>query len=272
MGRRSAVPLYKTRHVSFVEAIHESDDSDKAMASHLAVGTGGRPYTIAHTHKSWFVYGEDGALYYRVPHSAPCHKYGNTSPCGDCSRFGHDEYEPKTPAGGGRRILLPNEWTNPVTREKEYFGLRDAVESYFALDGPRSPKGVQYGNEMLDGNGISAGHLNDWIRDIGAQSSISAALREDWLHDVITIEDPKDDRNEREVKQIQQFGTDDDGNEIPDIIAHDMRATYCTQLMRNDVSRTKAINKTGHAVPDSMNPYVHFAEKEIDSSEESDFY
>jgi hypothetical protein len=42
--------------------------------------------------------------------------------------------------------------------------------------------------------------------------------------------------------------------------------------MRNDVPRTKAINKTGHAVPESMNTYVSFAEKEIDGEEEQGFY
>ena len=272
MAQRNAVPLYKTRHVAFVDAIKESENSDKSMASHLAVGTGGRNYTICHTHKSWFVYDEDGALWYRIPSSAPCYKNGNASPCGDCVNYDHDKYEPKTPASEGRRILVPNEWTNPVTGEKEYFGLRDAVESYFALSGPRAPDGLQHGNDMFAGDGICTGTLNNWIRDIAAQSSISAALRKDWIHEAIDIEDPEDDGNDREVGQITDRGTDSDGNEIPDLFAHDMRATYCTQLMRNDVSRTKAINKTGHNVPDSMNPYVRFAEKEIDAAEESNFY
>jgi hypothetical protein len=271
MAQRSTVPLYKARHVAFVEAIKESDESDKSMASHLTVGTGGRNYTICHTHKSWFVYDENGSLYYRIPQSDRCRKDGDTSLCGKCRQYGH-EYEPKTPAGEGRRILIPNEWTNPVTGDKEYFGLRDAVESYFALDGPRAPDGLQHGNDMLGGNGISEGALNTWIRDIAAQSSISAALREDWIREAITIEDPEDDDNDREKEQIKDWGTGSDGNEIPDLFAHDLRATYCTQLMRNDVPRTKAINKTGHKVPSSMNTYVSFAEKEIDGEEEQGFY
>jgi hypothetical protein len=131
---------------------------------------------------------------------------------------------------------------------------------------------VQHGNEMLGGNGISLGTLNRWIRDIAAQSSMSATLREEWIREAIDIEDPEDDDNEREKKQIKDWGTDSNGNEIPDLFAHDMRATYCTQLMRNDVSRTKAINKTGHKVPKSMNTYVRFAEKEIDEEEEQGFY
>jgi hypothetical protein len=272
MPRRDAVPLFKTRHAAFVGAILNHDNPDKAIAAHLQVGTGARADTICHTHSSWFVYNREGALYYRIPGSDPCRKYGDHEPCGDCRRSGHDEYEPKTPAGEGRRILLTNHWTNPDTGEKEYFGLRDAVESYFALDGTHAPDGVQHGNEMVQGNGVSATSLNIWIREIAAQSTISATLRKDLLQDEIKIEHPDDDENNRKVKQIRDFGTDDDGNKIPDIISHDMRATFCTQLMRNDVSRDKAINKTGHKTPGSMEPYIRFAEGEIDEQEESGFY
>lgn len=266
MARRSAVPLYKSRHSAFIQAIQDANDPDKAISSHLAIGTGARAYTITHTHKSWFIYNEEGALYYRVPHSSPCYKKGNTSPCGDCNRYDHTEYEPKTPAGEGRRILLSNEWTNPVTGEREYFGLRDAVESYFALESDRAPEGAQHGHDMIDGDGITIGTLSTWIRDIAAQSTISKDLREDRLREAIKIDD------DRENLQIKDFGKDEDGNDIPDIFAHDMRASYCTQLMRNDVPRSKAINKTGHNVQSSMNPYISFAEAEIDAAEETTFY
>lgn len=266
MGRRDAIPLYKTRHAAFVEAIQEADNPGKSIASHLAVGTGSRGNTICHTRSSWFVYNETGDLYYRVPGSDACYKYGNTSPCGDCRRYDHEEYEPKTPAGEGRRILLTNTWTNPVTKEEEYFGLRDAVESYFAISDPRAPDGVQHGHEMIDGDGISLGTLNKWIRDIGALSTISKDLREDRLRDEITIDE------DREQEQIVDFGTDADGDEIPDLTSHDMRATFATHLMRNNVPRTKAVTKTGHKNPDAMQPYVTFAEKEIGAAEESGFY
>jgi len=273
MARRSAVPLFKSRHAAFIRGIEEADDNDKAMASHLSVGTGARAYTITHTHKSWFVYNQEGALYYRIPKSDPCYKYGDMSPCGGCKLYDHDEYQPKTPAGEGRRILISNEWTNPATGEKEYFGLRDRVESYFALDGPRAPDGVEYGNDMIDGDGISVKTLNRWVRSIGGVSSISADLRRDRLREEIDVEEVDvDDPKKRDMEQIKDFGTDRDGNEIPDLMNHDMRATFCTQLMRNNVSRTKAIEKTGHKDPDSMSTYVKFAEKEIDSEEESSFY
>lgn len=268
MPRRDAVPLYKSRHVAFVEAIHDADNSDKSMVSHLAVGTGARADTICHTHSSWFTYGEDGGLYYRVPHSDSCRKFGNSDPCGDCKNNGHEKFEPKTPAGEGRRILLTNEWTNPVTGEKEYFGIKDAVEAYFAIDHHRAPSQAQHGNEMIDGDGTTKSTLNEWLRDIAAKSTIHRTDREEWLREVITIED-KDDR---EVDQIYDYGMDEDGNSIPDIFAHDMRATFCTQLMRNDVPRTKAINKTGHKVPATMDRYVAFHEKEIGEDEERDYY
>lgn len=271
MPRRSAVPLFKDRHAAFVSALLDHDHSDKAMAAHLQVGTGPRGDTICHTHSSWFVY--DGtALYYRVPSSDPCRKYGSHEPCGDCKNLDHDGYEPKTPAGAGRRILIPNNWTNPVTGETEYFGLRDRVENYFRLEGPRAPSDVQYGKRMIADDGISRGTLNSWIREIAAESTISATLRKDRLRDQLLVEATDDNDNDREVQQIRDFGIDSDGNQIPDIISHDLRATFCTQLMRNDVPRTKAITKTGHKRPESMGPYVQFAEGEIDESEEKDFY
>jgi hypothetical protein len=272
MPRRDAIPLYKTRHAALVDAILDHDNPDKSIAAHLHVGTGPRGDTICHTHSSWFVYTREGALYYRIPGSDPCRKSGDREPCGDCAKCDHDEYEPKTPAGEGRRILITNTWTNPATNEEEYFGLRDAVEQYFALDGPHAPDGVQHGHEMIAGDGISLGTLNTWIRDIAAESTISATMREDRLRDEIDIEDTDDDDNSRKIEQIVDFGTDDNGNEIPEIMSHDMRATYCTHLMRNDVPRTKAINKTGHKSPDSMEPYVTFAEGEIDEVEEAGFY
>lgn len=266
MPRRDTVPLYSTRHVAFVEAILEESNLDKSIVSHLSVGLGPRANTVCHTHSSWFRYKPDGSLYYKIPASDPCRKYGNTEPCGECNRGNNEKYEPKTPASAGREILIKNEWTNPVTNEREYFGLKDAVENYFALSGTHAPDGVQHGHEMIQGNGISIGTLSDWIRDVAAQSDISATLREDRLREVVTINE------DSSVEQIKDFGTDSDGNEIPDIFAHDMRATFVTHLMRNDVRRHKAILKTGHKNPESMEPYVKFAEDEIKASEEAMFY
>lgn len=276
--RRSVVPLFKSRHAALVEGIHEADDPDKAITTHLAIGLGIRVNTLTHTHEGRFEYGdpamgEEDALYYRVPKSEPCKKYGNTEPCGDCTDLGHTEYGVKTPAGEGRRLLCHNEWTNPVTGEEEYFGLQDACESYFALSGPRVDNDLRHGHEMIDGNGVSSNAAVDWIREIAAKSAVAKDLREDWIRECIDVEEVDPDNPEkRDREQIRDFGTDEEGNGIPDIFTHDLRASYITQLMRNDVPRDKAINKTGHKEPDSMSPYVRFSEKEIDSAEESGYY
>lgn len=273
MSRRDAIPLFTSEHPAFLNGIREIDNNDKAMVSHLAVGVGGRGYTITHTHKTWFTYDGD-ALYYRIPDSDHCYKYGDTEPCGQCNLYDHNGYEPKTPAGEGRRILITNKWTNPATNEEEYFGLRDRVESYFSLDGPRAPEGLQHGNDMIDGDGISLKTLNSWIRDVGAVSTIAKDLRRERLEEHIEEleEADPDDPEKRDVEQIMDFGTDKHGRDIPDLMSHDMRATFCTQLMRNDVSRTKAIEKTGHKNTNAMERYVTFAENDIVEEEEEGFY
>jgi len=268
MGHRTAIPLYKTRHVAFVEALKNCDKPDRAIGPYLSFGTGPRGDTVCHTHASWFTYNHDGALYYRIPKSDPCRKYGDTTPCGDCNKYDHDEYSPKTPAAEGRRILIKNEWTNPVTGEREYFGLRDAVENYFGIESNRAPDGVQHGNKMIDGDGISLGTLNADIRRIAAQSDISPSLRRERLEEELTIEDEAD----RERDQITDWGRDSDGNGIPDITSHDGRASYITQLMRNDMPRTKALTKTGHKNVETLSRYVSFAEGEIDEQEEDQYY
>ncbi|MFB6198990.1 MAG: hypothetical protein ABEI52_12110 [Halobacteriaceae archaeon] len=268
MGHRDAIPLYKTRHVAFVETILESDKRDRAIASHLSIGTGARGGTIIHTHSSWFTYNASGDLYYKIPKSEPCRQNGQKGePCCECD----GTFEPKTPAAEGRRILISNNWINPVTGEQEYFGLRDAVEDYFAISNDRSPEDVSHGNKMIDGDGISLSSLNTWIRDIAADSAMSGELREERLREEIDIEYVDDDDNDRKLKQIKER-YDSDGNKIPDLTSHDLRATFCTQLMRNDILRSKAIKKTGHKHEETLSTYVSFAEGEIDAAEEDLMY
>ena len=272
MPRRDAIPLKKRTHLAFVEAAHAHPNNDRQTACLLQVGTGVRGDTLCHIHAEWFHYkrskepDKKPPLYLKIPKEDQCRKGEDTEPCGDCNMSDHQGYEPKTPAGEGREILIDDMWTNPVTKEREYFPLRDVVESYFALSGTHAPDGVQHGNNMIQGKGICKGTLNTWVRDVGARADISAQFREDWLREQITIEE------DRKVPQIKDFGRDDDGNEIPDLFNHDLRATYCTQLMRNDVPRDKAINKTGHEVPESMDSYIGFAKDEIDPKEETQFY
>jgi hypothetical protein len=211
-----------------------------------------------------------------VPDSDPCRKYNTHNPCCDCNTVGHTDYEPKTPAGEGREILIDDQWWNPVTGEREYFPLRDIVESYFALSGTHAPddEQIKFGHDMIDGDGISEATLNEWIRDVGAQAKISRQERADWLRQHIEIEDPDDDDNDRQLEQIIDFGRDRNGNEIPDFISHDLRASFCTQLMRpvTDASRQDAILLTGHETPASMTTYLEFANDEISSETETLMY
>jgi hypothetical protein len=295
MGRRDAIPLHRTRHAEFVDAADNHPDPDEQVASLLHIGSGGRGDTICHVHADWFRYKRPTTidhskftedyppLYLKIPSQETCRKYGTDEPCGDCNRTGHvDEkdgkkigrYEPKTPAGEGREILISDEWYNPVTGEQEYYPLRDVVESYFSLSGTHAPDGVEYGNDMIDGDGISLGTLNEWERKVGAEAKISRQEREDWLRKHIGIENPEDDENDRKTEQIVDFGTDRDGNEIPDIISHDMRASFITQLMRpvTRCTRQDAIPITGHAVAESMDTYLAFANDEVGSKDEVHYH
>lgn len=284
MGYRDAIPLNRSRHIALVEGIHTADDASKAMATHLSVGTGPRGDTIGHTHEDWFLY-EEGDLYYKIPNKERCRKTSTmgSGPCTRCTSNNreHDDFIPKTPSGQGRRILISNNWTNPVTKEKEYFGLRDRVENYFGLSSNAAPDGAEYGHNMIQssmGDGVGLTTLNDWIRDIAAQSTISAKLRAERLNeelepDYYYDDDGKKDGIKRTVEeQIADNGKDKNGNKIPDITSHDLRATFCTQLMRNNFNKFKARRMTGHKNIESLETYVNFADAEVDAGELEDAY
>lgn len=278
MGHRDSIPLNPARHVAQLEGILDCDDPDKAVASHLSLGTGARGDTICHTHKTWFAYDEDGDLYYQIPNRGPCRKYGHHEPCGDCNRSNRSEYKPKTPAGGGRRILIPNEYTNPVTREKEYFGLRDRVENYFELNNDAAPDGSEFGYDMIQGShgdGLSLQTLNDWIREIAAESPMKAQFREDRLRAELEPDRNEDGEITRTVEEkIEKghHGVNANGTRYPDVTSHDLRATFCTQLMRNDYPGIKAKTLTGHKNIATLERYVKFAEKELSGGSQQDAY
>lgn len=275
MPSRTAIPLHKKRQAKFIEGAHSHDNPHKSLVSLLALGTGPRNITVGHVHEDWFFYDDDeDALWMQIPAREECRKDPDSDKaCGDCRDNGHDHYEPKTPAGEDRLILITNNYTNHNeggrTGEKQYFGLRDMVEQYFALSDPGAPDGAQHGHRMIskEGNGVSRNTLNHWIRDIAAHSEIKAPMRARRIRKEIVDED--DDDYEDPVKK---WGRDDSGNTVPDLFAHDLRASYCTQLMRCEVPPTKAINKTGHADPDSLKPYVMMAANEIDAGEEESFF
>jgi hypothetical protein len=269
MGRRTAVPLHKNRMAKFIDAAHEIPRDNRKVTGLLAIGSGGRYATVAHTHSNWFEYDDKGNLYYRIPASDDCRIGNGDGPCGACNKADKEKYTPKTPAGTGRRILIKNTYTDHSqggrNGKEAYLGLRDVVENYFALTGPNAPDDVRHGFEMIESTdcpGFSNVTGNEWLREIAAQSAIRKGARHDRLV------------NENSVSNddIADFGYDNDGNGIPDIIFHDMRASFCTQLMRNEIPPAKAINKTGHKDPDSMKPYIMFAQNEIGVNEEQGYF
>lgn len=282
MPRRDAVPLHKNRQAKLIDAIQNFDNQHKRVTTHLGLGTGARNSTICHVHRDWFFYEGDN-LYIQIPGEAECRKDSEHNGCGDCRQAGRDHFKVKTEAGEGRIILITNEWTNHAKGgrkgKEEYFGLKDEVESYFALDVPGAPDDplVQKGYDMIqaDGtDGLSTTTANGWLREVAAESTIRSPLRERRLEQELTSGTNRDDDDERPVsEQIRNFGTDDQGNQIPDVMFHDLRACYCTQLMRGDqVPPNKAVNKTGHKDPDTIKPYIMFAANEIDAAEESNWF
>jgi hypothetical protein len=72
--------------------------------------------------------------------------------------------------------------------------------------------------------------------------------------------------------QIRDFGVDEEGNRIPDLIAHDLRASFCTQLARNDTETAYAMTKTGHKLEETFYRYVQFARDELDKDKDKDMF
>jgi hypothetical protein len=288
MVRRDTVPLHKNRQAKLVDVIHNFDNQHKRVTTHLGLGTGGRGSSICHLHSDWFFY-DEGNLWLQIKQEDECRKDAENDACGACREAGRDKFKVKTEAGDGRLILISNTWTNHAAGgrkgEEQYFGLRDEVESYFALDVPGAPDDprIKKGFDMIQAegsDGLSLTTANNWLKEIAAESAIKAPLRarrlkksltkgtrEEWLNDDIDEEDMKSVE-----EQIADHGTDDNGNQIPDITYHDLRACFCTQLMRNEVPPRKAIGKTGHSSPESLEPYVMFAADEIDAEEESEWF
>lgn len=280
MPSRTAIPLHKKRLAKFIEGAHNHNDPHKQMVSLLGLGTGPRNITIGHVHADWFHYETDeDALWMQIPARDECRKDPDSDiACCDCRDNGHDHFEPKTPAAENRLILISNTFTNHNTEdrlgEKQYFGLRDMVENYFALSDPDAPDGAQHGYRMIgkQADGVTRKTVNSWIRDVAAESDIKAPMRAARIRKEIVNENDEDDEDEEYEDPVKQWGRDEDGNTIPDLFAHDLRASFITQMMRNEVPPNKAITKSGHSDPNSMKPYVMFAVNEIDAGEEEDFF
>lgn len=288
MSRRTAVPLHSKRQsilVDFLDPSENNCDPHKGMATHLALGTGVRNDTIGHCHETWFDYLPDEetgelSLYLVVPSDDECRKDANNEDgvCGQCKAShdeGFDRYQPKTPKASGRKLQIPNYWYNHYTNREEYFGLQDRVEDYFDLsvdDAPDSARGVYDMIQAQGRDGVSVGTLGNWMRDVCAKAGINAHRRRDRLEDEV---EPGDDKTAAE--KIKDFGTDSEGNRIPDIIPHDFRASYCTQLCRTkpDEDNPDLIaikGKTGHKRTSTLERYVNFAKNEVDVRRDKSMY
>lgn len=239
--RRDSHPLIQKSMHLFVKAAEGYDETLVSLVALIGLFTGVRANTLCHIHSDWFTY-DDGDLYLKVPNEFPCRKYGTSKPCGDCRARVGDEYSPKTPAAGGRRLKIPEQWHNHfVDRNRQQpLSLRDSVEHYFKIEED------DHGYEMFDGDGISISTANRYVKRIAAEAEIGFLRKPGYI-------------------EHSKLGR------VPDVMTHDLRATYCVQLMRNDANPFKAITKTGHNDVDSLKPYIEFAEGEFDGDFEEEY-
>lgn len=275
MGSRTAIPLHRDRQRVLVEHLDPRENNvnqHKGMVTHLLLGTGERNDTCGHTHADWFTY-RDGELYLQIPAKDECRKdtRNGNEVCGECDPEENEPYYPKTPAAGGRMIHIGNEYTDYSTGEHRYFGLRDRVESYFSISPPGEP--AVGGFDMIQangGNGVSHGTINTWVREVCTSAGLSKQVRETRLRKDLEPTTEKNDDGEVVVKKtveekIQDHGTDDQGRPIIDVFAHDLRATFCTQLCRTEnPNYSKIKQKTGHKNEETLYRYVGFANDELD--------
>ena len=281
MPTRTAIPLHRSRQAALVDHLDPRENNvnpHKGIATHLLLGSGIRNDTSGHTHADWFVY-QEGELYLQVPAEDECRKDTRNKVCNKCDPTEDKPFYPKTPASGGRMIHIGNYYHNYATGEKEYFGLRDRAENYFSISPPDEP--AVGGFDMIQangGNGFSSGTVNTWVRAVCASAGLSKQVRKTRLKKELEP-DKKEDKNgnkvvERAVEEkIADNGTDNQGRPIPDIFAHDLRATFCTQLCRtDDPNYSKIMSKTGHKNEETLYRYVGFASDEIDPKKDAEMY
>lgn len=275
--RRSAVSLHSKRHAALLDVLDPAKNMvgpHEGIATHLLLGLGLRNDTGGHIHEDWFKYIE-GELFIQVPDDEACRKatQKGAESCGKCGDNGR--YNPKTPAGSGRQIHVSNYYYNYHTDAEEYHGLRDRVEDYFGLSAPGAPDHARLGFSMIQANGndgVSPTTMGEYVRRVGAVSEINPTRRASTLEEHLN---PKGEDTARDV--IEDFGTDDAGNHIPDLVPHDLRASFCTQLCRTknkdenpDLMYIK--NKTGHSATITLERYVDFGKDEVDVEKEKGLY
>lgn len=238
--RRASAPLEQKPMHQLVETAQDFDDKDKSLPVLIGIFTGIRANSLCHLHSDWFHH-EEGSLYLRIPNEFPCRKYDTDKMCGDCNARKGDNYSPKTDAGGGRRLKIPETWHNHYTDQDNHpLDLRRLIEHYFNIGKD------DYGNAMITGDGISVSTANRYAKEVAEEAEIGFYLKQGYF-------------------DHEELGR------VPDVMIHDFRATFCVQLMRNDANPFKSIGKTGHSDVDSLKPYIEFAKGEFDGDFEEEF-
>lgn len=280
MPFRDAIPLHRRRQAALIDHLAppaDNVDPNKGTATLLLLGSGIRNDTCGHCHRDWFIY-DSGELYLQVPAADQCRK-DTDGVCKGCDLDDDKPYHPKTPASGGRMIHIGNHYYDYSTGEKRYMGLRDRVEKFFGIAPPgESAVGGFQMFQANGNNGVSRGAVNRWIRAMCTAAGISKQEREVRLKKSLEPTMKENDNGEMVVdrtveEQISDNGTDSQGRPIPDIFAHDLRASYCTQLCRtDDPNYTKIKRKTGHKNEETLYRYVGFASDELDPRQDAEMF
>ncbi|WP_135807381.1 tyrosine-type recombinase/integrase [Halorussus marinus] len=240
---RDVEPLSRQAMSLFTDAAESFDDDVVALTALIALFTGVRNYTIGHIHADWFNH-VNGALWMKVPTKTPCTKTADDTICGDCNqnKRGGRDFAPKSDAGGGRRLKIPESWHNKHTdtESQQDLSLRSMIEHHFKLEEE------SHGNMLLGGKGLSKRTVNKYVKAVAEEADIGFFRNNGYV-------------------QHRDLGR------VPDLFPHDLRATYCVQLARNDANPWKMCKRTGHADIESLKPYIKIASQEIEGDFENSF-
>lgn len=238
--KRDTQPLKRKSMHLFVEAAEQMDDSLKGLVALFLTFTGVRSDTLGHLHSSWFNI-DEGDLKVKIPAEDTCTKYSGEKTCGTCNFKGKTAFSPKTDAGTGRTLKIPESWHNHYTDEsgQQDLDLRKLIEHHFSING-------SVGEDVIDGDGLSRTTSNIYVKQVAEEAEIGFHRPTGYTHN-------------------SEIGR------TVDIFPHDLRGTYCVQLARNDANPWKMCKKTGHADIQSLKPYIKFAEQEFDGDFEDEF-
>lgn len=246
MGKRENEPLrMKPMHL-FVQAAESMEEPLKKITALFLTFTGVRNGTFGHLHRSWFTR-DEGKLYVEIPEQDPvegegtCRKAESGERCGWCRKQDKWRFSPKSLAAEDRTLLITEDWYNHYKEERQEHSLRDSVEDYFQID----DDGV--GHDMIGKNGLSIGTVNTYVKEVAAESESLGLHRKTGY------------------TNYKRLG------KVPDVDAHDLRGTFCTQLLRNGLNRDIAITRTGHAYTENLAPYAEVEKEEYQGDPLADY-